>query len=349
MKKFFNIVSSNNGVATIFLYGNIGNDSYYDVPSGQIAREVKEAEAAYQKIEVRINSYGGDVYAGIAIFNAFRNCKVDIQLFVDGIAASIASVIALCGRPVQMSKYARLMLHNVSGGAYGTKDDLKETIRQIESLESTVSDMYAAKTGKTVEDIKSAYFDGKDHWITADEALSLGFIDGIYDADPIPEDSTTEQIYQLFNNRLNKPNNNNEMSFFENFKKNPSFKDATSDDEVLRIVGQMETESAKASALAADVTRLTGELKVFQDKAKADEDAAKKKLLDDAEADGRIVKTQRVHFEAILNADLENGKAILAGIPKKKRVSDYLQTPPVNEASAWDKQMEDIRKKNNLN
>ena len=347
MKKFFNIIASGD-TATIFLYGYIG-DYWEGVNGGQIVREVKEAEVAYRNIEVRINSQGGDIFAGIAIFNALRNSTADIQIFIDGIAASMASVIALCGKPVQMSKYARFMLHSASGGCYGTSTDLKETITLIESLEDTLSDMIATRTGKTQEDIKSTYFDGKDHWLTADEALSLGFIDGIYDADPVPENSTTEQIYQLFNNRLNRPQNANEMSFFENFKKNPKFKDVTSDDEVLRIVGGLETEAAKVPGLTADVQRLEGELKVFQDKAQADDDAAKKNLLDDAEADGRINATSRQVYQALLDKDRENGEAALKTLPPKKRVSNYLQTPAENTASAWDQRMEDIRKKNNLN
>ena len=347
MKKYFNIVASADGTATIFIYGDIGDSFYNDVSSGQIVRELKEAEATYEKIEVRINSNGGDVYAGIATFNAFRSSKADITIYIDGIAASMASVIALCGKPVKMSKYARMMLHSVSGGSYGTKDDLKEVISQIEILEGTLAEMYAAKTGKTAEEIKSAYFDGKDHWLSAEEALSLGFIDGIYDAEPVPENSTTEQIYQYFNNRLNKPQNeNNNMSFFENFKKNPRFKDATSDDEVLRIVGQLEAESAKVPGLTSEAQRLNGELKVFQDKAKADDEAAKKKLLDDAEADGRISAQTRTVYQALLEKDRENGEAALKTLQPKRRIMNYLEQPPVDKTGAWDKRMEEIRDKN---
>ena len=89
----------------ILLYGDIGE---YDdnVRSGDIARELLEAEALTGKVDVRINSNGGEVYSGIAIFNALKNSKADITIYVDGIAASMASVIALCGKPVQMSRTA---------------------------------------------------------------------------------------------------------------------------------------------------------------------------------------------------------------------------------------------------
>jgi ATP-dependent Clp endopeptidase proteolytic subunit ClpP len=340
-KKFFNIIATGN-TATIWLYGDIGDSFYEDVCSADIARELKEAEGTYKKIEVRINSCGGDVYAGIAIYNALRNSKADIGIYVDGIAASMASVIALCGKPVQMSQYARLMLHSVSGGCYGTKEELKEVVEQIESLEGSLCQMYAQKTGMTSDEIKAAYFDGKDHYLTAAEALSIGFIDGIYDAEPVPEDRPPEQIYQLFNTRLNKPQNNTTMSFFENFKKHPRFKDVASDDEVLRIIGTLETEAAKVPNLTADVQRLTGELKGFQDKAKTDEDAAKKQLLDAAIADGRINETQRSVYQALLDKDRENGEAALAALPVKKKVLNDLNVSTGTEGY-WEKRQQELR------
>jgi ATP-dependent Clp endopeptidase proteolytic subunit ClpP len=337
--KFLNIVASGSN-ATIFLYGDIGDSSWYDVRSVDISRELKEAESVYRKIDVRINSNGGEVYAGIAIFNALRNSNADIHIYVDGIAASMASVIALCGKPVEMSKYARLMLHSVSGGCYGTKGDLKEVIEQIESLEGSLCDMYAKKTGLTADKIRETYFDGKDHYLNANEALSAGFIDGIYDAEPVPEDSTPEQIYQIFNNRLNKPQITNQMNI-EDLRKRPLFKDAATDADALRIIGNLETEAGKVPGLTNDVTRLNGELKVFQDKAKADEDAAKKNLLDEAEADGRINAQTRPTFEALLDADLVNGTAALGALPKKKRAADFAGKGE-NTAGAWAKRKEEI-------
>ena len=229
MKKFFNIIPGKDACC-ILLYGDIGE--YDSVRSGDIARELLEAEALSGKIDVRINSNGGEVYAGIAIFNALKNSKADITIYIDGIAASMASVIALCGKPVQMSRYARLMLHSVQGGCYGNKEEMQGCIREIESLEDTLCEMYAARMGKEKEEIRSLYFDGKDHWLRADEALALGLIDGIYDADPLPEDSTPEQVFQIFNNRLQQPQNKSNMNLDE-LKKRPRFKNCVTDDDCL--------------------------------------------------------------------------------------------------------------------
>lgn len=328
----------------ILLYGDIGE--YGDgVRSGDIARELLEAEALTGKVDVRINSNGGEVYSGIAIFNALKNSKADITIYVDGIAASMASVIALCGKPVQMSRYARLMLHSVQGGCYGNKDEMKNCIREIEALEDTLCEMYATRMGKAKDEIRAMYFDGRDHWLRADEALSLGLIDGIYDADPVPEDSTPEQVFQIFNNRLQQPQNENDMNLDE-LKKRPRFTNCATDDDFLREIGLLETEAGKVPSLNAEVDRLKGELKVFQDKAEADDAAARKQLLDAAEKDGRIDAATRPIYENLLAKDRENSEKALEKLSPKRRVMTDVRTEPDNEGP-WNKRMREIQEKLN--
>lgn len=328
----------------ILLYGDIGE--YGDgVRSGDIARELLEAEALTGKVDVRINSNGGEVYSGIAIFNALKNSKADITIYVDGIAASMASVIALCGKPVQMSRYARLMLHSVQGGCYGNKDEMKNCIREIEALEDTLCEMYATRMGKAKDEIRAMYFDGRDHWLRADEALALGLIDGIYDADPVPEDSTPEQVFQIFNNRLQQPQNENDMNLDE-LKKRPRFTNCATDDDFLREIGLLETEAGKVPSLNAEVDRLKGELKVFQDKAEADDAAARKQLLDAAEKDGRIDVSTRPIYENLLAKDRENSEKALEKLSPKRRVMTDVRTEPDNEGP-WNKRMREIQEKLN--
>ena len=179
MSKYFNIKKAAS-VSTIYMYGDIG----YEVASGQIAAELAACAEESERIDIRINSNGGDVFSGIAIYNAIRQSNADIRLYVDGVAASMASVIALCGKPVEMSRYARLMLHSVSGGCYGNKQEMAKCIAEIESLEDSLGEMYAQRMGMSKEEVKAQYFDGTDHWLTAQEGLQMGLIDGINDADP---------------------------------------------------------------------------------------------------------------------------------------------------------------------
>lgn len=343
MSRFFNITTSDDGTSTIFLYGDIGD--YTEVQSGRIAQELMEAERVSRRIHVRINSNGGEVYSGIAIFNALRHSQADIRIYVDGIAASMASVIALCGKPVEMSKYARLMLHSVSGGCYGNKQDLQRCMEEIESLEGSLSEIYAERLGMSQEEVKQTYFDGEDHWLTAKEALDLGFIDGIYDADPVPADSTPAQIYTLFNNRLVEPQKNREDMNLEDVKKRPRFKDCASDADVFRLMDQLEEEAGKVPILTKENTDLKAKVKTYEDKAAAEDLAARKQLLDAAEQDGRIDATTRPIYENLLANDRENGEKALAQLPVKRRVMEDLHLEPNGEESPWNRRMREIKDK----
>ena len=343
MSRFFNITTSDDGTSTIFLYGDIGD--YTEVQSGRIAQELMEAERVSRRIHVRINSNGGEVYSGIAIFNALRHSQADIRIYVDGIAASMASVIALCGKPVEMSKYARLMLHSVSGGCYGNKQDLQRCMEEIESLEGSLSEIYAERLGMSQEEVRQTYFDGEDHWLTAQEALDLGFIDGIYDADPVPADSTPAQIYTLFNNRLIEPQNNREDMNLEDVKKRPRFKDCASDADVFRLMDQLEEEAGKVPILTKENTDLKAKVKTYEDKVATEDLAARKQLLDAAEQDGRIDATTRPIYENLLANDRENGEKALAQLPVKRRVMEDLHLEPNGEESPWNRRMREIKDK----
>ena len=341
-KPFFNIIP-NEDTCSILLYGDIG-DSYGTITSSQIARELMAAEAVYKNINIRINSVGGEVYTGIAIFNALRASNANITIYVDGVAASMASVIALCGKPVYMSQYARLMLHSVSGGCYGNTKEMKEMIAQMESLEDTLCDMYAEKLGKDKDSIKAAYFDGNDHWLKAEEALELGLIDGIYDADPMPDDSTPEQIYAIINNRLTKPQKKSDMNI-EELKKRPQFKDCTTEADVLARLGQLETAAGRADNLGKENATLKTKLKGFEEAAEAAAAAERKTLLDAAENDGRINAETRPVYENLLKEHPDDGKKALAALPTKKMVRDTLQGGNPGDESPWEKRQREIRDK----
>lgn len=335
MKKFFNIIPSPDSCC-ILLYGDIGE---YKISSADIAGELMEAAISYQNIDIRINSMGGEVYAGIAIFNAIRQSTANITIYVDGIAASIASVIALCGKPMKMSKYARLMLHDVQGGCWGNKDALRQTIEEVITLENTLCRMYSQKCNMTEDEIRERFFDGKDHWLSADEALQLGFCDEIFDADPVPANSTVEQIYSTFNNRLT-AQNKTDMNL-EELRKRPRFANVATDDDVIRLIDNLEQEAGQVPGLTTELTTTKAALQVFQDKAAADATAAINALVDAAVNDGRIQEPQRVTYTNLLKADRVNGEAALAALKPSKRV---LQNFGKDDAPrAWDKKMEEIR------
>ena len=339
-KTFFNIIPSPD-TACILLYGDIGG-MINDV---DIAAELYGYAAQYKSIDVRINSLGGSVYAGIAIFNAIRNSDADIRIYVDGVAASMASVIALCGKPVQMSRYARLMLHNIYGGCYGNKQDLLDTAKEVEDLEDTLADMYAARIGKNKQEIKDTYFDGKDHWLTAREALALGFIDGIYDTEePVPEESSNEDIYAIFNNRLN-TNSNPETIMFEKLKTRTAFANCASEADMIRIIGTLEDKAGKYDNLATENQTLKQEIQGYKQKEADARKQEMKEVLDKAEKEERFAPAQRPAYEAMLEKDYEQGKALVASLPAKKRISNVIDQP-LDHKDVWKENWERIKKNN---
>lgn len=291
---------------------------------------------------MRINSNGGDVFGGIAIYNAIRQSPADIRLYVDGVAASMASVIALCGRPVEMSRYARLMLHSVSGGCYGNKDEMARCIREIESLEDSLADIYARRMGLAADEVKARYFDGRDHWLTAEEALGMGLIDAVYDADPVPADSTPEEIYTAFNNRLREPQNDKDMTI-EELRKQTQFSDCTTEEEVVARAQQLAAQAAAASTIEKENKDLKARLKAFEDKAEADAEAERRALLDAAEQDGRINAETRPTFDNILKGDMDEGRRVLAALTPKRRVLNDLRIQPGAGSGAWERRMAQIR------
>lgn len=340
MNRFFNVIAGNDGCC-ILLYGDIGEG----VRAGDIVKELIEAESLYGKIDVRINSYGGDVMAGIAIFNALRNSKADITIYIDGIAASTASVIAACGKPVMMSRYAKLMLHNVSGGVYGTTKEVENYVETMKEIENTLINIYSEKTGMTREEITAKYFDGNDHWLSADDALNLGFIDGIYDAEPVPENSTPEQIYVIFNNRFNNQQKNGK-TMFEQLKKMKLFANCADEASAQQVIAELEAKAAKVEALENENKKL----KEVNDAYKTKENAAHEEeivaMVDKARAEERIQAEEVETFKNVLRNDFENGKKLLDARKGKKRVMQNIGEPSDQGLNLWETRMKEI--KNNL-
>ncbi|MBQ9231571.1 MAG: Clp protease ClpP [Prevotella sp.] len=327
---------------TIFIYGEIGECA--EVKSSDIAQELIIANQKYEHVNIRINSIGGDVFTGLAIYNALKRCS-KAHIYIDGVAASMASAIAMCGAPVEMSRHARLMIHSVKGGFYGTADEMESTVKEIRTLEETLCDMYARKCGMTADEFRAQYFDGEDHWLSARQALDMGFIDGIYDTDPVPENLTNEELYQTFNNRLDtKPQTILNMGLIDELRKDPQFKDCKDDAEILAKVGTLKSQAGGAAALAQENAALKRENQAFKEEKEAAFKAQKKQLLDDAEKCGRINASTRPAFEALLESDYEKGKAAIEALPATKRVIQDINRDQ-DGPDAWDKKQAEIREK----
>lgn len=342
-KRYFNMIPSPDA-ACILLYGEIGG--FDGISDKDIVAELYEYASMYKSIDIRVNSPGGSVYAGMSIFNALRSSEADITIYVDGIAASMASVIALCGKPVYMSQYARLMLHAPYGGCYGNKEELRAVSDELASLEDTLADMYASRLGKTREEIKDTYFDGKDHWITAKEAKEMGLVDGIYDIKEKVDAQSPQDIYAVFQARLNSQSFNTHNNMYEELRKRPSFAACATDEDVVRMLASMENKAGQYDAVVKERNDLKASLDGYVQKEKEARELEIKNLLESAMQKGRIAPASRDAYKAILEKDFENGKKVIESLPEKKSVEDVLDVSAQNKESSWNEKWNDIQKKN---
>jgi ATP-dependent Clp protease, protease subunit len=178
-KRFWNLKQTTKNSAELTLYGDISDYSWWgdEVTPQQFADDLK-ALGDVDEISVRINSGGGDVFAGLAIHNMLKRHKAKVTVYVDGLAASIASIIAMAGDKVVMPKGSMMMVHNPWTSVWGgDAEDFRHTADVLDKIRDSLVDVYAEKTKLDKEEIK-ALLDAET-WLTAEDAVAKGFADEI--------------------------------------------------------------------------------------------------------------------------------------------------------------------------
>ncbi|WP_304335415.1 head maturation protease, ClpP-related, partial [Conchiformibius steedae] len=163
------------------ILGEIG-DWWYGVLAADVADFLWAAGGA--DVTVNINSPGGDMFEGIAIYNLLRQYTGKVHINVIGLAASAASLIAMAGDTVQMSSASFLMIHNCWLVAVGNRHDFAQTATQMQAFDDAMCGLYHARTGLAREEI--AVMMDNESYINGDRALALGFCDALFDADTLP-------------------------------------------------------------------------------------------------------------------------------------------------------------------
>ena len=341
--RFFNTIPGDGEVA-ILLYGDVGDGQKVD--SSRVVAELMDLQLRYKKIDVHINSNGGDVFSGIAIYEALRTCKADVTIYVDGVAASIAGIIAMCGKPLYMSPYARLMIRSVSGGGYGNASELRGLAALMENLERDLARMIAGRCGMKPEDITARYFDGSDHWLTAQEAVDMKLADGIYSMPDsnAPEGQTNEEVYKFFYNRLNTNQTNiRDMALLDKLRMLPSFKDVNDEQGVIDLVRSLENKATKVDALE----KANNAYKERIEQAESKEIDA---ILNKAVSEGKITKEQLPSFKTLMDKDRKTTEALLNSMKPTatRRAVDYIDDKTGGGDSLVNKSWDEIDKAGRL-
>lgn len=167
----------------LLLYGVIG-DWWDDLDAESVVRQVEHASAGADELIVRIHSAGGLLMEGLAIYNALKQSDRRVVVYIDGIAASMASAVACAADEVRMPTNALMMLHKPSATVNGTDEELRDAADTVSTLEDSYIDCYVGKATWSAEELKALIADGKDHWFTAEQCLEHGLCDSVLE-DPV--------------------------------------------------------------------------------------------------------------------------------------------------------------------
>lgn len=168
--------------ATVYIYGTIGDDFWSPEDANRAKDFAQQLDGLEPKpLDIRIDSAGGDVYEGFAIASAIKRYGGETHAFIDGMAASAASYIALMADRVTMNDYAVFMIHNAWTIAVGNRDELRDMAGRLESLDDTIAGVISARSALEIEEVKAAM--AAETWYGADEALAAGMCDEVLETE----------------------------------------------------------------------------------------------------------------------------------------------------------------------
>lgn len=183
--KFWNMTKNsakNSGEITI--YGYISEYDWWEEDvTPQRFNEDLSALGEVDELNIRINSGGGSVTAGVAIHSMLKRHAAKVNVYVDGWAASIASIIAMAGDRIIMGKGSMMMIHNPSSYAWGEAKDLRKQAEVLDQVRESLLDVYESRTGKTREEITDLLDD--ETWFTSSQAVENGFADEVEESLPV--------------------------------------------------------------------------------------------------------------------------------------------------------------------
>lgn len=173
------------GEVSVYLYGDIADERPVNFWTGEEEKgdyiTPKEVRTLFDgiksdKVNLHLNSYGGSVFASVSIFNFLSSIGKDITVFVDGIVASGASIIAMAGNRVVMPKNTQMMIHRASSFAHGNCEDLRELADTLEKLDnSTVFETYKRRFKGSDEELRNLI--SNETYLSADECFEMGLCD----------------------------------------------------------------------------------------------------------------------------------------------------------------------------
>ena len=218
-EKWYNIQNKAGETADVYIFDEIGT---YGITAQEFINDIKDLKGS--PINLRINSLGGDVFDGMAMYNVIKRREAKTTVYIEGIAASIATIIALGADEVVMAENSLFMIHNAWGGTMGEAKEMRKTADTLDKISGELIDIYRKKTGLSYE-VLSEMMD-EETWLNAEEALSMGFIDTISDSIKVAakydvskfKNITQEEIKNKLSININNKKMTNELKEWFNNK-----------------------------------------------------------------------------------------------------------------------------------
>lgn len=178
-------------ILDIYVYGDV-EDMTFDYTeyrwkesenSANAFRKVLDENRGVTQINIHINSWGGDVIEGNAIYNLLRRHPANKTVYIDAFACSIASVIAMAGDKIIMPRNAMMMIHNMAWGCYGNSADLRKAADDLDIINGAGKTAYLDKAGDKMDEAKLSELMDAETWLTAEKCFELGLCDEIEQRD----------------------------------------------------------------------------------------------------------------------------------------------------------------------
>jgi ATP-dependent protease ClpP protease subunit len=191
----FRILSKSADRAEVVIYGDIGPVFWGDeVSASDFAATLKEV-GAVKALDVRINSYGGDVFDGLAIYRQLVEHPASVTIHVDGIAASAASVVAMAGDVIRIGESARMMIHDAWTIAAGDAAAMRSIADRLDETSQAIAEIYSARSGRTPTEMRDAM--RAETWYTGKEAVAAKLATEVAANKPAPVSSVDGKVVAL--------------------------------------------------------------------------------------------------------------------------------------------------------
>ena len=171
-KSWYRIQAKADGEAEIWLYDEIG---YWGISASQFVDELRVVDA--ESITLHLNSPGGEVFDGIAIYNSLKDHPATVNVKIEGLAASITSVISQAGDKISIAKTASIMIHEAHGFAMGNSQDMRKLADELDMVGETISEIYADRAGGEASEWRERM--AAESWYRGQAAVDIGLADEV--------------------------------------------------------------------------------------------------------------------------------------------------------------------------